>query len=157
MSHVFLAAPKDFNQLPISAKTKEGLAKAGYSAMKDIQRAAIGHILAGRDLLGAAKTGSGKTLAFLIPTMEKLYRLQWSRCNLWLQSSLHLIWQIWLMWQTAWMALELSSSLQLASLPCKFSKFCAKLVWNMICQLVSSSAVKTWQKSRYDLPATMPL
>lgn len=113
--------PKEFAKLPISAKTKDGLAKAGYVTMKvfapaphpynqqrgnlvlshgtakfpwrhppltrrcmgsqDIQRAAIGHILAGRDLLGAAKTGSGKTLAFLIPTMERLYRLRWTQMD----------------------------------------------------------------------------
>ena len=30
-------------------------------------------------ILGAAKTGSGKTLAFLVPILEKLYSLKWSR------------------------------------------------------------------------------
>jgi ATP-dependent RNA helicase DDX10/DBP4 len=30
-------------------------------------------------LLGAAKTGSGKTLAFLIPILECLYRLKWTK------------------------------------------------------------------------------
>lgn len=30
---------------------------------------------------GAAKTGSGKTLAFLIPLVEKLYRLRWSNMD----------------------------------------------------------------------------
>lgn len=30
-------------------------------------------------MLGAAKTGSGKTLAFLIPIIEKLYRMNWSK------------------------------------------------------------------------------
>ena len=45
--------------------------------MKDIQRASIMHIMAGRDVLGAAKTGSGKTLAFVIPAIEKLYRMRW--------------------------------------------------------------------------------
>jgi len=47
--------------------------------MTDIQRAAIPHALAGRDVLAAAKTGSGKTLAFLIPVIEKLFRAKWSR------------------------------------------------------------------------------
>lgn len=32
-----------------------------------MQRAALPHAIAGRDILGAAKTGSGKTLTFLIP------------------------------------------------------------------------------------------
>ena len=31
------------------------------------------------DFSGAAKTGSGKTLAFLIPLLEKLLGLKWSR------------------------------------------------------------------------------
>ncbi|CBI26627.3 unnamed protein product, partial [Vitis vinifera] len=45
--------------------------------MTEIQRASLPHSLCGRDILGAAKTGSGKTLAFLIPVLEKLYRLRW--------------------------------------------------------------------------------
>ena len=36
------------------------------------------HALAGRDLVCCARTGSGKTLAYLIPVIEKLYRLRWS-------------------------------------------------------------------------------
>jgi ATP-dependent RNA helicase DDX10/DBP4 len=56
-----------FDELPLSQKTKDGLRKAGYKKMSDIQRAAIPHALCGRDVLGAAKTGSGKTLAFIIP------------------------------------------------------------------------------------------
>lgn len=35
----------------------------------------------GRDILGAAKTGSGKTLAFIIPILETLYRLNWSKVD----------------------------------------------------------------------------
>ena len=49
--------------------------------MTDIQRAAIPHALAGRDVLGAAKTGSGKTLAFLVPMLELLYRERWGRMD----------------------------------------------------------------------------
>lgn len=57
---------------------KDSLRKAGFKEMSEIQRAAIPHALCGRDVLGAAKTGSGKTLAFVIPVLEKLYRVKWS-------------------------------------------------------------------------------
>lgn len=71
------AGVRAFDELPISERTKKGLKEAKYVSMTAIQRAAIPHALAGRDVLGAAKTGSGKTLAFLVPTLEKLYRLRW--------------------------------------------------------------------------------
>ena len=74
-------AAKSFRELPLSRPTLHGLEEGGYKTMKDIQRACIPHILAGRDLLGAAKTGSGKTLAFLIPVMERLFRLKWSKLD----------------------------------------------------------------------------
>ncbi|EER99450.1 DEAD-box ATP-dependent RNA helicase 32 [Sorghum bicolor] len=66
-----------FDELPLSQKTKDGLRKAGFTEMSEIQRAALPHALCGRDVLGAAKTGSGKTLAFVIPVLEKLYRERW--------------------------------------------------------------------------------
>ncbi|ONM24056.1 DEAD-box ATP-dependent RNA helicase 32 [Zea mays] len=66
-----------FDELPLSQKTKDGLRKAGFTEMSEIQRAALPHALCGRDILGAAKTGSGKTLAFVIPLIEKLYRERW--------------------------------------------------------------------------------
>ncbi|XP_022151010.1 DEAD-box ATP-dependent RNA helicase 32 [Momordica charantia] len=66
-----------FDHLPISKKMKDGLRKAEFIDMTDIQRASLPHALCGRDILGAAKTGSGKTLAFLIPVLEKLYRERW--------------------------------------------------------------------------------
>ena len=62
-----MAAARNFEQLPLSRATLEGLKAAKYKAMTAIQRAALPHALAGRDVLGAAKTGSGKTLAFLLP------------------------------------------------------------------------------------------
>ncbi|KAG5220781.1 ATP-dependent RNA helicase [Salix suchowensis] len=38
-------------------------------------------LLAGKDVLGAARTGSGKTLAFLIPAVEMLHRLKFKPMN----------------------------------------------------------------------------
>ncbi|KAA0169947.1 hypothetical protein FNF28_01737 [Cafeteria roenbergensis] len=49
-----------------------------WTKLTDVQRAAVPHALAGRDVLGAAKTGSGKTLAFLVPIVELLFRERWS-------------------------------------------------------------------------------
>ncbi|VFQ82544.1 unnamed protein product [Cuscuta campestris] len=66
-----------FRQLPLSKKTRDGLAGAKYKIMTDIQRASLPHALCGRDILGAAKTGSGKTLAFVIPVLEKLHKARW--------------------------------------------------------------------------------
>ncbi|GAB5593973.1 ATP-dependent RNA helicase dbp4 [Umbelopsis nana] len=69
---------KLFSELPISSKTLEGLKRANYVELTDIQRKAVPLGLAKRDVLGAAKTGSGKTLAFLIPILEVLYRAKWN-------------------------------------------------------------------------------
>ena len=68
-----------FGSLPISQATLQGLTCTEYTSMTLIQRTAIPHALAGRDILGAASTGSGKTLAFLVPLLESLYRQQWSK------------------------------------------------------------------------------
>ncbi|KAJ2809056.1 putative RNA helicase [Coemansia guatemalensis] len=38
----------------------------------EIQRACIGAVLGGRDVIGGAKTGSGKTAAFALPILQKL-------------------------------------------------------------------------------------
>jgi len=64
-----------FEDLAVSNRTKKALLEGKFTHMTRIQRAAIPHALCGRDVLGAARTGSGKTLAFLIPMIEKLYRI----------------------------------------------------------------------------------
>lgn len=69
---------RKFDDFPLSNYTKQALKNAKFTHLTVIQRAAMSHALMGRDVLGAAKTGSGKTLAFLIPTIEKLYRLKWN-------------------------------------------------------------------------------
>eukprot|EP00939_MAST-03C_sp_MAST-3C-sp1_P004720 g4720.t1 len=68
-----------FAQLPLSQYTQRALREGKFKRMTQIQRSSIPHALAGRDVLGAAKTGSGKTLAFMIPILEKLYRLRWAK------------------------------------------------------------------------------
>ena len=59
--------PKNFRDLNLSSKTMQAIADMKFEKMTEIQQRGIPPLLAGRDVLGAAKTGSGKTLAFLIP------------------------------------------------------------------------------------------
>lgn len=68
----------EFSELPISTNTIRALTENDWHSMTPIQRGAIPHILAGRDVLGTALTGSGKSLAFLVPMLENLYRQKWS-------------------------------------------------------------------------------
>ena len=70
-----------FSTLELSAPTIRGLEAMGFTTMTEIQEKTIPHLLAGKDVLGAAKTGSGKTLAFLIPSIELLCRLKFKPRN----------------------------------------------------------------------------
>ena len=72
---------RTFAELPLSIVTQRGLAACGYVELTPVQRAAIPHALAGRDVLGAARTGSGKTLAFVVPLLELLFRRRWQRVD----------------------------------------------------------------------------
>ena len=72
---------KSFRDLPLSSNTQKGLAESGFSEPTEIQRESISLALRGLDVLGAAKTGSGKTLAFIIPLLERLFTLRWSRID----------------------------------------------------------------------------
>ncbi|KAJ3228325.1 ATP-dependent RNA helicase dbp4 [Chytriomyces hyalinus] len=67
-----------FSEMPLSRLCLAGLQKANFVEMTDIQKSSLPFTLAGKDVLGAAKTGSGKTLAFLIPVVERLYRMKWT-------------------------------------------------------------------------------
>lgn len=75
---VTFSRARRFSELPLSRRTLAGLARGKWEKMTDVQRATIGHALAGRDVLAAARTGSGKTLAFLVPLLELLWRERWS-------------------------------------------------------------------------------
>eukprot|EP01022_Parablepharisma_sp_SALTPOND_P015421 TRINITY_DN2173_c0_g1_i1.p1 TRINITY_DN2173_c0_g1~~TRINITY_DN2173_c0_g1_i1.p1 ORF type:complete len:757 (-),score=134.80 TRINITY_DN2173_c0_g1_i1:6438-8708(-) len=70
--------PVQFDDLPISSFSKQGLKDSKYEVMTDTQRCVIPHALVGRDILACARTGSGKTLAFIVPLLELLYREKWS-------------------------------------------------------------------------------
>lgn len=68
-----------FSELPISEITKSALRAMGFKKMTLIQAKSIPECLKGNDLVGAAKTGSGKTLSFLIPIIELLNKVQFTR------------------------------------------------------------------------------
>lgn len=92
--------PKRFADLDLSSKTMQAIEGMKFDQMTEIQQRGIPPLLAGRDVLGAAKTGSGKTLgtrgeilgwgighecedadsgsstAFLIPAVEMLSALR---------------------------------------------------------------------------------
>jgi ATP-dependent RNA helicase DDX10/DBP4 len=59
--------------MPISKASVSGLFKAKFVKLTDVQRAAVPHAIAGRDLVVCARTGSGKTLSYLLPIVERLY------------------------------------------------------------------------------------
>ncbi|KAL9633526.1 MAG: hypothetical protein Q9204_003359 [Flavoplaca sp. TL-2023a] len=73
--------PRAFKDLNLSIKTMQAIQGMGFENMTQIQQRGIPPLLAGRDVLGAAKTGSGKTLAFLIPAVEMLSALRFKPRN----------------------------------------------------------------------------
>lgn len=70
-----------FSELNLSEKTMKAIEDMKFEKMTEIQQRGIPPLLAGRDVLGAAKTGSGKTLAFLIPAVEMLSSLRFKPRN----------------------------------------------------------------------------
>lgn len=74
-------ARQPFSSLELSEQTTRALAEMGFTTMTPVQAKSIPVLLAGKDVLGAARTGSGKTLAFLIPAVELLHRLKFKPMN----------------------------------------------------------------------------
>lgn len=91
--------PEKFSDLNISEKTMKAIQGMGFETMTEIQRRGIPPLLAGRDVLGAAKTGSGKTLAFLIPAVEMLSALRFKPRNgeYWSNRPVLSCWLTWLL------------------------------------------------------------
>ena len=73
--------PHKFSDLNLSTKTMQAIENMKFDTMTEIQQRGIPPLMAGRDVLGAAKTGSGKTLAFLIPAVEMLSALRFKPRN----------------------------------------------------------------------------
>ncbi|OZJ05107.1 ATP-dependent RNA helicase has1 [Bifiguratus adelaidae] len=71
----------DFQKLDISEATKNAVKDMNFTRMTEVQARTIPPLMAGRDVLGAAKTGSGKTVAFLIPAIELLSKLKFKPRN----------------------------------------------------------------------------
>ncbi|MBL8492390.1 MAG: DEAD/DEAH box helicase [Rhodocyclaceae bacterium] len=61
-----------FTELGLSAGILRAVGEQGYDTPTPIQREAIPHILAGRDLEAMAQTGTGKTAAFVLPILHRL-------------------------------------------------------------------------------------
>lgn len=61
-----------FNELGLSQAVIDAVTASGYNTPTDIQREAIPHVLARRDVLGLAQTGTGKTAAFTLPMITML-------------------------------------------------------------------------------------
>ncbi len=72
---------RPFSALGLSESTNKALEQMGFKTMTPVQEQSIPPLLAGSDVLGAARTGSGKTLAFLIPAVELLMRLKFKPRN----------------------------------------------------------------------------
>ena len=79
--HDVVVGRKPFSELELSGPTLQGLEEMGFKTMTPVQEKSIPPLLAGKDVLGAARTGSGKTLAFLIPAIELLHRMKFKPRN----------------------------------------------------------------------------
>jgi ATP-dependent RNA helicase RhlE len=61
-----------FDELKLIEPIVRAVHDEGYTTPTPIQKEAIPHVLARRDLLGLAQTGTGKTAAFALPILQRL-------------------------------------------------------------------------------------
>src|SRR5690349_5647795 len=64
--------PVGFAELGLRPELVAALAALGYEEPTPVQRAALPHLLAGKDVLGQAATGTGKTAAFALPLLHRM-------------------------------------------------------------------------------------
>jgi ATP-dependent RNA helicase DeaD len=65
-------ASDGFKTLGLDPRLLESLLALGYEEPTPIQREAIPHLVAGKDMVGQAATGTGKTAAFALPLLQRL-------------------------------------------------------------------------------------
>lgn len=70
---------QSFSDLGLSKNLIHNINKLGYKEPFPIQTESIPAILSGKDVMGIAKTGSGKTASFVLPILEKLQKLTYTR------------------------------------------------------------------------------
>jgi ATP-dependent RNA helicase RhlE len=63
-----------FSSVGLAEPILRAVAEKGYTTMSPIQAQAIPHVLAGRDVMGAAQTGTGKTAAFVLPLLQRMLK-----------------------------------------------------------------------------------
>lgn len=66
------SALPSFDQFGLHPDLLRAVLECGYSTATPIQAQAIPHVIAGRDVMGAAQTGTGKTAAFSLPILQRL-------------------------------------------------------------------------------------
>lgn len=61
-----------FKALGLSDELLNAISEQGYTTPTPVQKQAIPHILAGKDVLAGAQTGTGKTAGFTLPMLQRL-------------------------------------------------------------------------------------
>ncbi|WP_320172551.1 DEAD/DEAH box helicase [Maridesulfovibrio sp.] len=61
-----------FENFGLDKRLVSGLRSAGYTRPTPVQEKVVPAVLAGRDVLAAARTGTGKTAAFVLPVLQRL-------------------------------------------------------------------------------------
>src|SRR3989338_10179518 len=61
-----------FKELGLHPNILKGITLMGFEQPTPVQKEAIPHILAGRDIIASAQTGTGKTAAFVLPMLHRL-------------------------------------------------------------------------------------
>jgi ATP-dependent RNA helicase RhlE len=72
-----LTAPvaTSFAEIGLHPSLLQAVSDTGYTTPTPIQAQALPHVMAGKDVMGAAQTGTGKTAAFTLPILHRLMPL----------------------------------------------------------------------------------